>query len=100
MNWTFAFSFPASEGAKTVPSAATTPRSPRITSSRPMMIIAIHAEARSTATSATSAPETRSLSAVVSRKEPSVVVTSQRRARKPSRKSVPAASAKRTAAAV
>ena len=39
-----------------MPSAATTPRSPRIISSRPTMIDAIHGEARSTATSATSTP--------------------------------------------
>jgi hypothetical protein len=46
-----------------------------------MMMIATHAEARSTSTSAISAPDTSSLSAVVSRNEPSVVVSAHRRAR-------------------
>jgi hypothetical protein len=45
------------------------------------MIAAIQGDARSTFTSAISAPETSSLSAVVSRKEPSFVVTAHRRAR-------------------
>ena len=40
-----------------------------------MMITAIHGDARSTATSAISTPVTSSLSAVVSRNEPSLVVT-------------------------
>ena len=80
-NWTFVLSFPQIDGGKTVPSAATTPRSPRINSSRPTMIAAIQAEARSTSTSAISAPVTSSLSAVVSRNEPSLVVTAHRRAR-------------------
>ena len=48
---------------------ATAARRPRIVNSRPMMISAIHGEARSTATSATSAPVTSSLSAVVSRND-------------------------------
>ena len=65
----------------TVPPAATTPRRPSTISSRPMMISATHGDARSTATSAISTPVTSSLSAVVSRNEPSLVVTSQRRAR-------------------
>jgi hypothetical protein len=65
----------------TAPSAATTPRRPMIVSSRAMMIVAIHGDTRSTATSAMSTPVTSSLSAVVSRNEPSVVVTFQRRAR-------------------
>ena len=80
-NWTFVLSLPQIEGANTVPSAATTPRRPRISNSRPMMITAIHGEARPTSTSAISAPATSSLSAVVSRKEPKVVVCAQRRAR-------------------
>ena len=80
-NWAFVLSFPQIEGGKTVPSAATTPRRPRISSSRPMMMAAIHGDARLTSTSAISTPVTSSLSAVVSRKEPSFVVTAQRRAR-------------------
>jgi hypothetical protein len=59
---------------------------------------AIHTDARSTATKATSAPETSSLSAVVSRKLPRVEALAQRRARNPSKKSVTAAIAKSTAA--
>ena len=46
-----------------------------------MMIVAIQGETRSTATSAMRTPVTSSLSAVVSRNDPSVVVTFQRRAR-------------------
>ena len=80
-NCTFVLILPQIEGAMTRPSAATTPRRPMITSSRPMMIVAIQGETRSTATSATSTPVTSSLSAVVSRNDPSVVVTFQRRAR-------------------
>ena len=53
-----------------------------------MMITAIHGDTRSTATSAISTPVTSSLSAVVSRNDPSFVVTSQRRARQPSTQSV------------
>ena len=65
-----------------------------------MMISAIHGDARSTATSATSAVVTSSLSAVVSRKAPRRVVTPQRRARRPSIQSVAAATKKTAAAAV
>jgi len=56
--------------------------------------------ARSTATSATTTPVTSSLSAVVSRNEPSVVVRFQRRARRPSHQSVAAAKANRSAAGI
>ena len=52
------------------------------------MMNAIQAEARPTATSAISTPETSSLSAVVSRKVPRAVVCFQRRASRPSKKSV------------
>src|SRR5581483_9297379 len=90
-NCTFVFALPHTEGRITVPSTATTPRSPMISSSRATMIVAIHGEARPAPTSATSTPETRSLSAVVSRKLPSVVAARHRRARNPSRKSVAAA---------
>src|ERR671936_1367881 len=100
MYWTFVLSLPQIEGAKTVFSAATTPRRPRIRSSRPMITAAIQGDTRSTLTSAISAPDTSSLSAVVSRNEPSVVVSDQRRARYPSAKSVKAATANRAAAAV
>ena len=64
-----------------------------------MMMNAIHADARSTDTNATSTPETSSLSAVVSRNVPRIVVCFQRLARRPSKKSVAAAIANRTAAA-
>ncbi len=64
-----------------------------------MMMKATHIEARPTATRAISTPETSSLSAVVSRKLPSVVVCFQRLARRPSKKSVIAAIANRAAAA-
>ena len=64
------------------------------------MTSAIHGDARSTATSATSAVVTSSLSAVVSRKAPRRVVTPQRRARRPSIQSVAAATKKTAAAAV
>jgi len=85
-NCTFAFSLPQIEGRITVPSpAVTAPRSPMTSSSRPMMMNATHIEHRPTATSETSTPDTSSLSAVVSRKLPSVVVCFQRRARRPSK---------------
>ncbi len=63
-----------------------------------MMMNAAHAEARPACTRATSTPETRSLSAVVSRKLPSEVVCFHRRASRPSKKSVRAANANSTAA--
>ena len=98
-NWTFALSLPQIEGLSTVPSAAVTaPRRPRINSSRPTITNASHADARPVATSEIKTPDTRSLSAVVSRKLPSVVAFFQRRARRPSRKSVIAADANRIAA--
>ena len=68
--------------------------------SRAMMISATHGDARWTATSPTSAVVTSSLSAVVSRNEPSVVVTFQRRASRPSNQSVAAATRNRIAAIV
>ena len=46
-----------------------------------MMMVAIQADARPTDTSATSVPDVSSLSAVVSRNDPSVLVSCQRRAR-------------------
>ena len=73
--------------------AETAPRSPMISSSRPTITKAIHAETRSTATSASSTPETSSLSAAVSRKLPNVEVCFHRRASRPSKKSVAAANA-------
>jgi hypothetical protein len=84
MNWIVVLSLPQIEGVITAPSTATAPRSPRITSSRPTTIAAIHGDTRSLPTSATSTPVTSSLSAVVSRNEPSVVVIPQRRASRPS----------------
>ena len=99
-NWTVAFHLPSIEVSRWAPPEATAARSPRIANSRPMMISAIHGEARSTATSATSAVVTSSLSAVVSRKAPRRVVTPQRRARRPSIQSVAAATKKTAAAAV
>ena len=69
-----------------------------ITISRPMMMNAIHADARPTETRAMSTPDTSSLSAVVSRNVPSVVVCFHRRANRPSKKSVAAAIANRMAA--
>src|SRR4051812_34639381 len=84
-NWTAVLVLPSSEGCMTWPPAAIAPRRPMITSSRPTMSTTIHAEARPTWTSAISTPETSSLSAVVSRNEPSVVVTAQRRGRASSR---------------
>src|SRR6185312_3047628 len=98
-NWVFVFSFPQMDGFITMPSAATRPRRPMITSSRPMMIVATQAEALPTDTSATSVPDVSSLSAVVSRNDPSVVSIRQRRARYPSRVSVTAARTKRAPAA-
>ncbi len=79
---------------------ATTARRPSRVNSRPMMIIAIHGDARWTLTRATRTPETSSLSAVVSRNEPSFVVTFQRRASRPSNQSVDDATRKTIAAAV
>src|SRR5919206_1110427 len=98
-NWTVVLSLPHIDGCMTAPSAATTARRPRMMSSRPTMIAAIQLDTRSAPTSAMSTPETSSLSAVVSRNEPSVVVISQRRASQPSRKSVAAATANSAAAA-
>ena len=99
-NWIVAFHLPSIEVSRCAPPEATAARSPRIVNSRPMMTSAIHGEARSTATSATSAVVTSSLSAVVSRKAPRRVVTPQRRARRPSIQSVAAATKKTAAAAV
>ena len=65
-----------------------------------MMMSATQGEARPTDTSPTSAVVTSSLSAVVSRKDPSLVVTFQARARRPSNQSVAAATRKTMAAAV
>ena len=64
------------------------------------MISAIHGDARSTATSAISAPVTSSLSAVVSRNDPSRELTPQRRASRPSNQSVADTAANTIAAAV
>ena len=99
-NWIVAFHLPSIDVSRCAPPEATAARSPRIVNSRPMMISAIHGEARSTATSATSAVVTSSLSAVVSRKAPRRVVTPHRRARRPSIQSVAAATKKTAAAAV
>ena len=55
------------------------------------MMATIHGETRPSPSSAISTPETSSLSAVVSRNDPSLVVTFQRRARRPSSQSVAAA---------
>ena len=62
------------------------------------MMNATQADARPVCTSAISTPDTSSLSAVVSRKFPSVVVCFQRRASRPSTKSVRAANANSAAA--
>ena len=59
-----------------------------------MMMKATQIEACPTSTSAISTPDTSSLSAVVSRKFPRAEVCFQRRARRPSKKSVTAANAK------
>ncbi len=64
------------------------------------MMNAIHADARPTETRATRTPDTSSLSAVVSRNVPRVVVCFHRRASRPSKKSVAAAIANRAAAAM
>ena len=78
--------------------ADTAPRSPMISSSRPTITKAIHADTRPTSTRASSTPDTSSLSAAVSRKLPSVEVCFHRRARRPSKKSVAAAIANSRAA--
>ena len=70
-----AFHLPSIDVSRWRRRAATAARSPRIVNSRPMMTSATHGDARSTATSATSAVVTSSLSAVVSRKAPRRVVT-------------------------
>ena len=80
------------------PPASTAARRPRIVNSRVMITSATHGDARWTDTSATSAVATSSLSAVVSRNEPSLVVTPQRRASRPSNQSVAAATRNTTAA--
>ena len=80
-NCAAALALPPGEGEKTVPSAAATPRRPRMAISRATIAAASHGEARPTATSAMSTTVTSSLSAVVSRNEPSLFVTFQRRAR-------------------
>src|SRR4051812_29741740 len=90
-NWIVVLSLPSMLGAITSPSEAITPRRPISTSSRPMISATIHGEARFTPSSAISTPETSSLSAVVSRNEPSLLVTFQRRASRPSIQSVAAA---------
>ncbi len=59
--------------------------------SRLTITSATHGDARCTATSASSVVVTSSLSAVVSRNDPSLVVTPQRRASRPSNQSVTAA---------
>ena len=64
-------SLPSIDGAITSPSAAITPRRPISTSSRPTISATIQGETRSTPSSAISTPATSSLSAVVSRNEPS-----------------------------
>src|SRR3954463_11986261 len=97
-NWIVVLSLPSMLGAITAPSEAITPRSPMRTSSRPMISATIHGETRLTPSSAISTRETSSLSAVVSRKEPSLLVTFQRRASRPSIQSV-AAAAQNSAAA-
>ena len=73
------------------PSMAATPRRPEMAISRAMMTKPAQAQARPTATRAKRAPATSSLSAMVSRKAPSVLVMCHRRARKPSSQSVKAA---------
>src|SRR6185437_10630734 len=99
-NWIVAFHLPSIDGSRWLPCASTAARRPSRVNSRPMMMIANQGETRSTASSATSAPATRSLSAVVSRNEPRRVVTFQRRASRPSNQSVAAAERKTIAAAV
>ena len=63
-----------------------------------MITATIQVETRPTSSSAISTPDTSSLSAVVSRKEPSLLVTPQRRARRPSTQSVAAATQNSAAA--
>src|SRR4051812_45847561 len=97
-NWIVVLSLPSMLGAITSPSEAITPRRPISTSSRPMISATIHGDTRLTPSSAISTPETSSLSAVVSRNEPSLLVTFQRRASPPSTQSVAAAMQKSAAA--
>ena len=90
-NCTVVLILPSIDGSMTSPADGDRAAQAQDHDSRATMISAIHGEARPTATSAISTPETSSLSAVVSRNEPSVVVTPQRRARRPSIQSVAAA---------
>ena len=73
-NCTLALALPQTEGRTRSPVDATAPLSPMIMISRPMMISAIHGDTRPTTRSPTRAPETNSLSAVVSRKLPNTLV--------------------------
>ena len=78
---TLAFTFPQIDGGTSTPSMAAMPRRPEMAISRPMITKAAQAQARPASTRTSNDPATSSLSAMVSRNPPRMVVIFQRRAR-------------------
>src|SRR2546422_6317632 len=96
--WLTVFHFARREAGTITPTEAATARSPVTASSRPTIATTIQASILEIASSETSAAATSSLSAIGSRRVPSVVTWLRRRATTPSAQSVIAARMKMAAA--